>query len=74
MGFQGVLLEWEPHEEELLAAVVHEFGRNFNLVADVMAHAAHLSGFSRTADCCEKRYQALQVTEPTRNAGKAFHK
>ena len=61
-------VEWEAFEEELLAAVVHEFGTNWQLVADVLAGASALSGFLRTAKACRDRYNELKV----RLAGAAF--
>lgn len=54
-------VEWESFEDELLAAVVHEFGVNWQLVADVLAGASSLCGFQRTAKACCERYKQLQV-------------
>ncbi len=55
-------VEWEMYEDELLGAVAHEFGTNWQLVADVLAGASSLSGFLRTAKACRERYSILIVS------------
>ena len=62
LAVQNGAVEWEVYEDELLGAVAHEFGTNWQLVADVLAGASSLSGFLRTSKACRERYSILTVS------------
>lgn len=58
---QGQDAGWTKEEDELLAAVVHEFGENYRLVSDVMSPAAMVTGVFRNAKACAERFKKLAV-------------
>ena len=62
----GAAAPWSSGEEMLLCAVVHEFGSNWALVADVLAASASMSGVFRPRDACRFRFRTLTVhVEPS---------
>ena len=46
-------------EDQLLCAIVHEFGSNWGLITDVFAASAPFKGVFRRAEQCRWRFQAL---------------
>lgn len=48
-------------EEQLLCAVVHEFGPNFAFAADVLAACSQLQGIFRRASQCKEKFKQLTV-------------
>lgn len=54
---------WSSMEEQLLCAVVHEFGPNFAFAADVLAACSQLQGIFRRASQCKEKFK--QLTAPT---------
>ncbi|KAL3139308.1 hypothetical protein ABBQ38_003646 [Trebouxia sp. C0009 RCD-2024] len=54
---------WSSMEEQLLCAVVHEFGPNFAFAADVLAGCSQLQGIFRRASQCKEKFK--QLTAPT---------
>ena len=48
-------------EEQLLCAVVHEFGPNFAFAADVLAACSQLQGIFRRASQCKEKFKQLSV-------------
>lgn len=48
-------------EEQLLCAVVHEFGPNFAFAADVLAGCSQLQGIFRRASQCKEKFKQLTV-------------
>ena len=55
----GVARPWTPVEDQLLCAIVHEFGSNWGLITDVFAASAPFKGVYRRAEQCRWRFQAL---------------
>ena len=51
-------------EEQLLCAVVHEFGPNFAFAADVLAACSQLQGIFRRASQCKEKFKQLTVSLP----------
>ena len=49
-------------EEQLLCAVVHEFGPNFAFAADVLAACSQLQGIFRRASQCKEKFKQLTVS------------
>ena len=52
---------WSSMEEQLLCAVVHEFGPNFAFAADVLAACSQLQGIFRRASQCKDKFKQLTV-------------
>lgn len=52
---------WSSMEEQLLCAVVHEFGPNFAFAADVLAGCSQLQGIFRRASQCKEKFKQLTV-------------
>ena len=52
---------WSSMEEQLLCAVVHEFGPNFAFAADVLAACSQLQGIFRRASQCKEKFKQLTV-------------
>ena len=52
---------WTAEEDKLLHAIVHEFGGNWALVADVMGSSTALQGIARSRTACKDRYKEIQV-------------
>jgi len=48
-------------EEQLLCAVVHEFGPNFAFAADVLGACSQLQGIFRRASQCREKFKQLTV-------------
>ena len=61
-GLGGQVLPWTVQEDRLLCAVVHEFGSNWLLVADVLASSTHLQGIYRKPKQCAERFKQLSVS------------
>ena len=61
---QGQDLGWTKEEDELLAAVVHEFGENYRLVAEVLSPTAAITGTYRNFKACAERFKKLVVRRP----------
>ena len=55
----GTARPWTPVEDQLLCAIVHEFGSNWGLITDVFAASAPFKGVYRRAEQCRWRFQAL---------------
>mmetsp|Transcript_12681 Transcript_12681/g.32615 ORF Transcript_12681/g.32615 Transcript_12681/m.32615 type:complete len:876 (-) Transcript_12681:141-2768(-) len=55
----GDLIAWTAQEDQLLFAIVHEFGANWVLVADVLSSGSALQGVFRRPDQCKSRWKAL---------------
>ena len=55
------LLAWSQLDDNLLCSIVHEFGSNWRLVADIFAMSCSLSGIHRSATQCLKRFRELAV-------------
>ena len=52
---------WSSMEEQLLCAVVHEFGPNFAFAADVLGTCSQLQGIFRRASQCREKFKQLTV-------------
>jgi len=52
---------WSSMEEQLLCAVVHEFGPNFAFAADVLGACSQLQGIFRRASQCREKFKQLTV-------------
>ena len=50
---------WSEAEDRLLAAVVHEFGSNWVLVADVLSASCAMQGVCRSPRACRHRFRSL---------------
>lgn len=57
----GQTIPWSPEEERLLCAIVHEFGSNWFLVADVLAASCSMQGIYRSPHNCRQRFRAITV-------------
>ena len=55
----GIARPWTPVEDQLLCAIVHEFGSNWGLITDVFAASAPFKGVYRRAEQCRWRFQRL---------------
>lgn len=60
-GGTGNAVPWSSMEEQLLCAVVHEFGPNFAFAADVLAACSQLQGIFRRASQCKEKFKQLTV-------------
>ena len=58
-GAAGVARPWTPVEDQLLCAIVHEFGSNWGLITDVFGASAPFKGVYRRAEQCRWRFQRL---------------
>lgn len=54
-------LVWNRSEDELLLAVVHEFGLNWTLVSEVLSRSLSMHGIYRPAQQCRQRFRQLMV-------------
>ena len=52
---------WSPAEDKLLFAIVHEFGDNWALVADVLGSSSSLQGLCRSRVQCRERSIEIKV-------------
>lgn len=57
----GQSIPWSAEEERLLCAIVHEFGSNWYLVADVLAASCSMQGIYRSPGNCRYRFRAITV-------------
>mmetsp|Transcript_39746 Transcript_39746/g.112786 ORF Transcript_39746/g.112786 Transcript_39746/m.112786 type:complete len:1021 (+) Transcript_39746:660-3722(+) len=55
----GDMIEWTAQEDQLLCAIVHEFGQNWALVADVFSKASPVPGVYRKSEHCKLRHRTL---------------
>ena len=60
---------WSSMEEQLLCAVVHEFGPNFAFAADVLAACSQLQGIFRRASQCKEKFKQLTVRSVCLSSG-----
>lgn len=60
-------LAWDKDDDTLLLSIIHEFGQNWRLVADIFAVACKLSGVHRNAEMCKNRFHVLAVSPPPPN-------
>ncbi|KAL6761973.1 hypothetical protein V8C86DRAFT_744167 [Haematococcus lacustris] len=51
---------WTQQDDQILIAIVAEFGQNWYLVADVLRATSVMAGIARRFDLCKQRYCALQ--------------
>ena len=58
----GMLL-WSKAEDELLLAVVHEFGINWTLVSEVLSLSLGMQGIYRPSQQCRQRFRQLTMQE-----------
>ncbi|CAL8472359.1 g11902 [Coccomyxa elongata] len=75
-GAGGQSIPWSPEEERLLCAIVHEFGSNWFLVADVLATSCSMQGIYRSPGSCRYRFRAITTSgqgdaEPTEESALA---
>ena len=56
---------WSPGEDKLLFAIIHEFGENWALLADVLGSSSSLQGVCRSRLQCKERSKEIKV----RNTG-----
>lgn len=59
-GMPGTVV-WQKAEEDLLLAVVHEFGVNWTLVSEVLSLSLRMQGVHRPAAQCRQRFRILTV-------------
>ncbi len=59
-GQPGVLT-WSRGEDELLLAIVHEFGVNWTLVSEVLSRSLSMHGVHRPANQCRQRFRQLTL-------------
>ena len=52
---------WSAGEDKLLFAIIHEFGENWALVADVLGSSSSLQGVSRSRSQCRERSREIKV-------------
>lgn len=57
----GQTIPWTSDEERLLCAIVHEFGSNWYLVADVLAASCSMQGIYRSPYNCRQKFRAITV-------------
>lgn len=55
------LLPWTQAEDNLLCSIIHEFGTNWRLVADILSTSCAMSGIFRNSGQCCGRFQELAV-------------
>jgi hypothetical protein len=53
---------WTSTDDELLCALVSEFGQNWGFVADVLSSTSALQGVVRRSEWCKQRHSLLQKT------------
>ena len=61
-GLPGMML-WTRGEDDLLLAVVHEFGINWTLVSEVLSLSLSMQGIHRPAQQCRQRFRQLTMQE-----------
>lgn len=62
MQGQAGSLVWSRIEDELLLAVVHEFGINWTLVSEVFSKSLALHGIYRPPSQCRQRFRQITVS------------
>ena len=60
----GQSIPWSEAEDRLLCAIVHEFGSNWFLVADVLSGSCAMQGIYRSPHTCRYRFRSLTVRAP----------
>ena len=60
---QPGILSWSRNEDELLLAIVHEFGVNWTLVSEVLSRSLSMQGVHRPANQCRQRFRQLTLPE-----------
>lgn len=58
---QPGILSWNKVEDDLLLAVVHEFGLNWTLVSEVLSKSLLMHGIHRPAQQCRQRFRQIMV-------------
>ncbi|KAK9905730.1 hypothetical protein WJX75_005313 [Coccomyxa subellipsoidea] len=58
----GQTIPWTSEEERLLCAIVHEFGSNWYLVADVLAASCSMQGIYRSPYNCRQKFRAITMS------------
>jgi hypothetical protein len=58
---QPGILSWSRSEDELLLAIVHEFGVNWTLVSEVLSRSLSMQGVHRPANQCRQRFRQLTI-------------
>ena len=64
MAGSGQSMPWSDAEDRLLCAIVHEFGSNWFLVADVLSASCAMQGIYRSPTTCRYRFRNLTVGAP----------
>ncbi|KAK9839390.1 hypothetical protein WJX84_002732, partial [Apatococcus fuscideae] len=54
---------WTPTQDDLLCAIVLEFGPNWSLISDVISTSLSAQGLYRRADVCKARFKSLAHEE-----------
>ncbi|CAL5224932.1 g7701 [Coccomyxa viridis] len=62
MAGSGQSMPWSDAEDRLLCAIVHEFGSNWFLVADVLSASCAMQGIYRSPTTCRYRFRNLTAT------------
>lgn len=60
---QPGILSWSRSEDELLLAIVHEFGVNWTLVSEVLSRNLAMQGVHRPANQCRQRFRQLTLLD-----------
>ena len=60
---QPGMLSWSRNEDELLLAIVHEFGVNWTLVSEVLSRSLSMHGIYRPSQQCRQRFRQLTMHE-----------
>lgn len=60
---QPGMLSWNRSEDELLLAIVHEFGVNWTLVSEVLSRSLSMQGIHRPSQQCRQRFRQLTIHE-----------
>jgi len=60
---QPGMLSWSRGEDELLLAIVHEFGVNWTLVSEVLSRSMSMHGIYRPSQQCRQRFRQLTIHE-----------
>ncbi len=60
---QPGILSWSRSEDDLLLAIVHEFGVNWTLVSEVLSRSLAMQGVHRPANQCRQRFRQLTLLD-----------
>ena len=64
----GAMRSWTPMEDQLLCAIVHEFGCNWSLITDAFAAGTPIKGTYHRIEHCRWRFAHLtQIAEQEQN-------